>query len=163
MCAFSGHTASRVMREEVRGFYTRGSRSLLFFPCSEHGGIQRVEMSLKFFAGTVVCHESKAVSTDHLHFVLICSSNVANGLGFFQLQSWRGKFSHICYEVQVGVVPFLYYLFMSDRIHSVKIGMNYLNSRSNHLVAFQSTVCLDYEYALKTFHELPTRFHDLSK
>ena len=66
----------------MRGFYTRGSRSLLFFPCSEHGGIQRVEMSLKFFAGTVVCHESKAVSTDHLHFVLICSSNVANGLGF---------------------------------------------------------------------------------
>ena len=41
--------------------------------------------------------------------------------------------------------------------------MNYLNSRSNHFVAFQSTVCLDYEYALKTFHELPTRFHDLSK
>ena len=40
---------------------------------------------------------------------------------------------------------------------------DYLNNRPNNFVAFQSTVLLYYECALKTFHELATRFHDLSE
>ena len=49
----------------------------------------------------------KAVGTDHLYFILICGSDVAIWLWFFEQQSWRSKFGHICNEIQIGVVPFL--------------------------------------------------------
>ena len=78
---------------------------MIIFSRNEQGGIELVEMSLKFFACAVVCHKSKAVSPDHLHLILICSSNVAYWL---EPQSWRGQFSDICDEIQIGVVPFLY-------------------------------------------------------
>ena len=83
--------------------------SLIIFSRNEQGSIELVEMLLKFFACAVVCNKSKAVSPDHLHLILICSSNVAYWLWFFEPQSWRGKFSDICDEIQIGVVPFLYY------------------------------------------------------
>ena len=85
------------------------SSLIIFFSRNEQGSIELVEMSLKFFACAVVCNKSKAVSPDHLHLILICSSNVAYWLWFFEQQSWRGKFSDICDEIQIGVVPFLYY------------------------------------------------------
>ena len=73
---------------------------MIIFSHNEQGSIELVEMSMKFFACAVVCHKSKAVSPDHL--------NVAYWLWFFEPQSWRGKFSDICDEIQIGVVPFLY-------------------------------------------------------
>jgi len=33
---------------------------------------------------------------------------ILDWLWFFEPQSWRGKFSDICDEIQIGVVPFLY-------------------------------------------------------
>lgn len=87
--------------------YASTTTLLIIFSSSKQGSIEMVEMSLKFFACTVICHKSKAVSPDHLHLIMIGSSNVAYWLGVFEPQSRWAKFSDICYEIQIGIVPFL--------------------------------------------------------